>query len=68
MSVDVEGLDLQVLRSNDWRRFRPDFVLVEALDFELERAAQHPTHAFMGGAGYALVAKTLNTLFYRNTR
>jgi FkbM family methyltransferase len=65
MSIDVEGLDLQVLRSNDWAACRPEFVLTEALDFRLERAAQHPLHSFMHGVGYELVAKTLNTLFYR---
>jgi FkbM family methyltransferase len=66
MSIDVEGLDLQVLHSNDWSRYRPDLVLVEALDFRLEQAAAHPMHVFMRGKGYDLVAKTLNTLFYRN--
>jgi FkbM family methyltransferase len=65
MSIDVEGFDLQVVRSNDWSRYRPEFVLVEALDFKLERASQHPVHIFMNGIGYELVAKTLNTLFYR---
>lgn len=68
LSIDVEGLDLQVLRSNDWERFRPEYVLVEALDFRLEQAAQHPLHAFMHDAAYELVAKTLNTLFYRSGR
>ena len=68
MSIDVEGLDLQVLRSNDWRRYRPEFVLVEALGFKLEQAAAHPLHTFMHGVGYELVAKTLNTLFYRDRR
>ena len=68
LSVDVEGLDLQVLRSNDWRAFRPRFVLVEALDFRLEQAGGHPTHAYMKSVGYELVAKTLNTLFYRDAR
>ncbi len=29
LSVDTEGLDLSVLRSNDWDAFRPRFVLVE---------------------------------------
>lgn len=29
ISVDTEGLDLAVLQSNDWRRFRPKLVLVE---------------------------------------
>jgi len=68
LSVDVEGLDLQVLRSNDWTRFRPEYVLAEALGFRLDQAAGHPTHAFMHGVGYELVAKTLNTLFYREER
>ena len=65
MSIDVEGLDLQVLRSNDWSTYRPDFVLVEALDFRLEQPGAHPTHTFMRTKHYELVAKTLNTLFYR---
>jgi FkbM family methyltransferase len=68
MSVDVEGFDLQVIRSNDWRRYRPEFVLIEALDFKVERACQHPIHMFMSNIGYELVAKTLNTLFYREVR
>jgi len=66
MSIDVEGLDLQVLRSNDWSRYRPRFVLAEALDFSLDAAAAHPLHAFMRAQRYGLVAKTLNTLFYED--
>jgi FkbM family methyltransferase len=29
LTVDVEGFDLKVLHSNDWKRFRPTVVLVE---------------------------------------
>ena len=29
MSVDVEGLELEVLKSNDWSRFRPSLAIVE---------------------------------------
>ena len=29
MNVDVEGHDFEVLESNDWKRFRPKFVVVE---------------------------------------
>jgi FkbM family methyltransferase len=68
MSVDVEGFDLQVLRSNDWSRYRPELVLVEALDFSLQSPKQHPVHVFMISVGYELAAKTLNTLFYREAR
>ena len=31
LSVDVEGLDLEVLQSNDWKRYRPDYVLAECM-------------------------------------
>jgi hypothetical protein len=29
LSIDVEGLDLQVLMTNDWTRFRPRIICVE---------------------------------------
>jgi len=63
LSVDVEGLDLSVLKSNDWDQFRPEVVLVEEL--------AHPTSSsesvvsFLRELGYAQCARTLNTLFFR---
>lgn len=33
LDVDVEGLDLKVLRSNDWRKYRPSVVIVEDKEF-----------------------------------
>jgi FkbM family methyltransferase len=29
MSVDAEGLDFEILQSNDWKRFRPSLIMVE---------------------------------------
>jgi len=66
LSIDTEDFDLQVLHSNDWQVYRPDFVLVEALDFVMLEAPTHPVQRFMSAVGYGLVAKTMNTLFYRN--
>ena len=64
LTVDVEGFDLEVLMSSDWTRFRPEFVLAEALDFDLERSGEAALPAFMHAMGYRLVAKTMNTLFF----
>jgi len=36
ISVDTEGLDLEVLKSNDWIRYRPTLVCVETADFTQE--------------------------------
>ncbi len=62
LSIDVEGLDLQVLKSNDWTRFRPHALLVEARDADLATIATDPSCAFARSVGYRPVAKTVNTL------
>jgi FkbM family methyltransferase len=51
LSVDVEGLDEMVLRSNDWERWRPRFVLAEANTEEAEMG----TGAYLQSLGYARV-------------
>jgi FkbM family methyltransferase len=68
MSIDVEGLDLRVMKSNDWGRFRPHCLLVEARDVDLDRLDAHPLHRFASSAGYRLFARTVNTLIYEDER
>lgn len=65
LSVDVEGLDLAVLRSNDWARFRPRCVLAEALGVSLGDAQSSDIYRLLSDKGYELVAKTFNTLVFR---
>lgn len=65
MSVDAEGLDMKVLMSNDWNKFRPEVVLVESLGFDLTAPEGHEVNQFMTGQGYSLFAKTINTLFFQ---
>jgi FkbM family methyltransferase len=66
LSIDVEGMDLAVLRSGDWNRFRPGVMLVEARKRALRAIEQDPISAFAVAAGYQLVAKTLNTLIFED--
>jgi FkbM family methyltransferase len=65
LSVDVEGRDLDVLQSNDWRKFRPDFVLAECLGSTLEETLTGEVSNFLREQGYQMVANTSNTAFYR---
>ncbi len=65
LSIDVEGLDMEVLQSNDWEAFRPTCVLVESLETSLEQAMQGDIYRFMKGRNYELYAKTYNTLIFR---
>lgn len=64
LSIDVEGFDFAVLKSNDWTRYRPKCVLVEALNVSLEDVPQSEIFIFMKRQQYELFAKTYNTLFF----
>jgi FkbM family methyltransferase len=66
LSIDVEGMDLSVLRSNDWSRFRPRILLVEAHERAVLAVENDPINRFAVATGYCLIAKTLNTLIYED--
>ena len=61
LSVDCEGMDEIVLRSNDWNRFRPGFIMVEDAVGPLDS----PTSVLLKGQGYDLVALVSITKIYR---
>lgn len=64
ISIDVEGFDFAVLKSNDWDLYRPKCVLVEMLNASFEDAMRGEIYQFMKNQKYALFAKTYNTLFF----
>lgn len=64
LTIDVEGFDLEALRSNDWDTYRPTCVLVESLGASLEEISASEVFSFMRGRGYKLRAKTVNTLIF----
>jgi len=67
MSVDVEGLDFDVLKSNDWSRYRPKFVLAEILGSSLHEIEQSEIGQFMRDQNYVLYAKCMNTVFFKDS-
>ena len=64
LSVDVEGLDLQVLKSNNWNLFKPKIILVESHDFSFENSDQNETFQYLKSLGYHFFAKTVSTVFF----
>jgi len=64
LSVDVEGKDEEVLRSNDWNRYRPRFILAETLRTDMLRLADCPVVQFLRSVGYTPVSKAYNTSFF----
>lgn len=64
LSVDVEGKDEEVLRSNDWGRFRPRFILAETLRTDMLGLGACPVVQFLRSVGYTPIAKAYNTSFF----
>ncbi|MEQ1869549.1 MAG: FkbM family methyltransferase [Vicinamibacterales bacterium] len=65
MTIDVEGVDLEVLTSNDWERFRPRFVVVEDnAVFYIDDVERSSVGQFMASLGYGCCAKTKHTMIF----
>jgi hypothetical protein len=64
MSIDVEGMDLSVLKSNNWSKYRPRYILTEALRSEMLQLAEDPVVKFLVDKNYRPVAKVHNTIFF----
>lgn len=64
LSVDVEGLDFEVLKSNDWAKYRPKFVLAEILNSSLNDVEQTSIGQLMADNGYLVYAKCVHTVFF----
>ena len=68
LSVDVEGYDLKVLKSNDWKKYRPHVVLVELLETTLEEILESETYLFHEIRGVYLARKVPQHLDFPGRR
>lgn len=64
LSVDVEGLDMEVLRSNDWDRYAPAVLVVEDQGFDAASPDYSEVYRFLQNLGYQLAAKLLQSLIF----
>lgn len=64
LNVDVEGRDLQVLKSLDWRINRPKVVLAESVMQTARQALEGEIAVYLSDQGYTLIAKTINSLMF----
>jgi FkbM family methyltransferase len=68
LNVDVEGLDLEVLESNDWTRFRPAMILVEDMEIRSTSTLRSPIATLLANLGYSFVSHTYDTSIYVDGR
>lgn len=66
ITIDVEGLEESVLRSNDWTIYRPVIVMVENHRPLVNGVFTSPLLPLMEGFRYSLVFKTPNEIIFLN--
>lgn len=59
ISIDVEGFDLNVLKSNDWKRYKPSVIAIELTCNTLEDVEKSESTIYLKSLGYITVAKNL---------
>ncbi len=66
LSVDTEGLDLEVLTSNDWTKYRPRLVVTEVVEYRKDHGKRtiNQFDEFFQQHGYGKVADTYINAIY----
>ena len=64
MTIDVEGLDYDVLVSNDWAKYKPAIILIEDSEFDLHNMGKSKVYNYLIDKDYTLISKTFNSLFF----
>jgi FkbM family methyltransferase len=62
LTIDVEGLDHDVLLSNNWEKYRPHYILVESLIKEGSKVIDD----YLTSVGYHLEAQGRLTMIYKD--
>ena len=59
LSVDCEGVDMDVIRSNDWDLYRPSLVCIE------HSMPKEELHEYMNSVGYTFLQATAGNSFFK---
>lgn len=60
LNIDTEGMDIEVLKSNNWKKYRPEVIVIESINGRQENTI----YKFLKRYNYKLRAKTINSLIF----
>ncbi len=64
LSIDVEGYDLSVLKSNDWISYQPKVIVIEIFNLNLSSLNENPIYFYLMSLGYKFFAKLYNSAIF----
>lgn len=59
-------MDLEVLQSNDWKKYRPKMIICEDLEFDFLSPRKSKVVKYLLDLDYRLVAKTSYSLIFKD--
>ena len=65
MNIDVEGLEMQVLQSNNWNKYKPFFILIEQKNISVKELIESEIYSFLTSLGYECEWKGIRTAIYK---
>lgn len=68
LSIDVEGVDLEIIQSNDWQKYSPKVLLVESFLKDIDAVKSSELYLYLTKQGYLLTHWLNPTMvFQRNS-
>jgi FkbM family methyltransferase len=68
LKIDVEGNELDVLKSNNWEKFTPNVIICELINVNLEKLSKNKVYKFLKSKNYLLYCKLLqNAIFFHKS-
>lgn len=66
LSIDSEGMELEILKTNDWEKYKPSMIIVEIIDYVTKRKNEEVIN-FLKLQGYGLVCdNSINAIFLKD--
>lgn len=65
LDIDAEGLDIKILKSNNWEKYSPDFVLIEVHSSgTIKEVLKSDVSEFLTSKGYELCGQAFHTSLF----
>jgi FkbM family methyltransferase len=64
LTIDIEGLDFEILKTNDWNKYRPQLLCVEIYSKNIQNVLESEINIFLEKIGYQIIYRVNNSCFF----
>lgn len=64
LNIDTEGTELEILKTNNWKKFRPKVIFCEILNQNIKTVLKHKTSKYLTSKGYVIFAKLYHNVIF----